>query len=271
MRRFRISPTPAAIAAWLLASAAGAQTSDPLLRGFEPSGEWLLVVDGREQPRARIYDSTRAQALLVLSAELPSPVLVDRRGRAVATLDLLKVAERADGTIDLLADALLEPVGALQIRNRTEAHFSVAGKSIALRPTPWSLGDQRGAALLESDAGYRWRAARYRPDAETLERLRGRTREIRVLTFYGSWCPHCRDHLPYLLRVEQELAGSRLRFDYRGVPSQIGSDPEAARWGVGSVPTAIVLVDGREVGRLPANGWTNPERALEALLEAAGS
>jgi hypothetical protein len=89
-----------ALTAWItvsslaLAGGAAAQPADALFRGFEPTGDWQLVVQGQEVPKARIYDATRAQALLVITSEFASPVLIDRAGRTVATLDLMKVAER---------------------------------------------------------------------------------------------------------------------------------------------------------------------------------
>jgi thiol-disulfide isomerase/thioredoxin len=248
-----------------LAGGAGAQPSDALFRGFEPTGEWALVVQGKEAAKAKIYDSTRAQALLIVSSEFASPVLIDRAGRTVSTLDLMKVAERADGTVDLLADALLQPAGTLQVA-QTEGRFQIDGKSAAVRPQPWKLGPLSGAELLGSNSGYQWRAKRFTPDVEALAALRAEGREVRVLTFFGTWCPHCREHLPYLLRSEQELAGARIRFEYHGLPSPFTGEPEAAKWGVSGVPTTIVLVGGKEVGRIPNSGWTHPEVAVREIL-----
>jgi len=245
--------------------AVAAQPADALFRGFEPTGEWALLVQGKEAARAKIYDSTRAQALLIVSSEFASPVLIDRAGRTVATLDLMKVAERADGTVDLLADALLEPAGALEVA-RNEGRFRIGDKAAAVRPQPWKLGPQGGAALLASNAGYQWRARRFAPDAESLAALRAERRDVRVLTFFGTWCPHCREHLPLLLRAEQELAGAAIRFDYHGLPSPFSGEAEAAKWGVTSVPTAIVLVGGKEAGRIPGSGWSHPEIALREIL-----
>jgi len=257
--------TLALLVATTLPAAGRAQAADALFRGFEPSGDWLLVVDGRELPQARIYDSTRAQALLLLTSEFESPVLVDRAGRSVATLDLLKVAERRDGTIDLLADAVLAPAGTLEVR-QNEGVFRLAGKSVAIRPGPWKLGPQNGPALLDSNAGYRWRASHFSPDAGAMARLAADAKGVRVLTFFGTWCPHCRENLPHLLAVERQLGGSGPRFDYYGLPSPFTGEPEAARWQVSGVPTAVVLIDGKEVGRIPASGWAHPESALVDLV-----
>jgi len=266
MTKLRWTVTAWTVSATLTAAGAlVAQPSDALFRGFEPTGDWQLLVEGQEIPKARIYDSTRAQALLVLSSEFASPVLIDRAGRTVATLDLMKVAERGDGTIDLLADALLEPAGSLQV-GQTEGRFRIGGKAAVVRPQPWKLGQQLGADLLAADAGYRWRAGRYAADADALRALRAERRDVRVLTFFGTWCPHCRQHLPLLLDLERELEDAGIRFDYYGLPSPFNGEPEATKWGVTGVPTAIVLIGGREVGRIPNNGWTRPELALREIL-----
>jgi thiol-disulfide isomerase/thioredoxin len=243
-----------------------AQGADSYYSGFEPSGDWLLSVDGQEQPKARIFDAQRGTLVLVLSSAFASPVLVQIGDRSVSTVDLMKVADRSDGRIDLLADAVLDRVGSFTIEGQDEAHFSVEGKQVVLKRNPWLLGLQKGEDVLAHSAAYQWRAKRFEPLADAISTLRGEKRKVRVLTFFGSWCPHCKEHLPLLLKVEQRLSDSHIQFDYYGLPSPFNNEPEAARWGVQAVPTAIVFVDGKEVGRIPAMEWSNPESALALIL-----
>jgi thiol-disulfide isomerase/thioredoxin len=252
-----------------IAPAASAQAVDSLLADFEPSGDWLLRVDGQDKPKARIYYSKVARAILIRSADFPSPVLLDVPGRSVQTLDLMKVAERADGSIDVLADAALQPSGALSLAGK-EASFTVAGRKGVLTEAPNQVGDRTGAQLLESSAWYRYSAAKYAPDSGTLGRLRAEKRDVRLLTFFGTWCPHCKEHLPHLLRVEQLLDGSGIEFDYYGLPpTRVADEPEAKKFGITGVPIGVVLVDGKEVGRISGSGWYAPERTLSQVLEGA--
>lgn len=253
--------------ALLLAAAALAQGSDSYFANFEPTGEWLLEVEGRDVPLAEILESKAAGSILVMSTELESPVLIDIRGKSAATLNLLKVYERPDGQVDLLDDAILKPQGTLTIQNRTDAHFRVDGRAMALKPRPYLLGAKYSHELLASNAGYRWRAKRYEPDADAIRRLRAERRDVRVLTFFGSWCPHCKEHVPLLLKTEQRLGEARIHFDYHGLPQgSFASDAEAVRWKVSSVPTAVVFIDGVEAGRIPLPQWSNPEIALDLIL-----
>ena len=251
------------------APAVGAQTVDSLLVDFEPSGDWLLRIDGQDKPKARIYYSKVARAILIRSADFPSPVLVDVPGRTVQTLDLMKVAERTDGSIDVLADAALEPSGALALAGK-EASFSVAGRKATLAEAPNQVGDRTGAQLLESSAWYRYSAAKYAADSNTLGRLRAEKRDVRLLTFFGTWCPHCKEHLPHLLRVEQLLEGAGIEFDYYGLPpTRVADEPEAKKFGITGVPIGVVMVDGREVGRISGSGWYAPERTLAQVLDGS--
>jgi len=254
----------------LAATAAIAQGPDALLSGFEPFGELVLKVDGESAPKARIYRSQRAGAFLVRSAEVESPLMLDIAGRKVLKLDLLKVAERPDGSIDLLSDATLQPVGGFELGAAKSVSFQVDGKQLELVPNPYLLGDQKGTDLLEHDAYYRFLAGKYVPDEAALAKLRGAGKDVRVLTFFGSWCPHCRDHVPLLLKTESMLAGSGIEFDYYGLPDTgLLQEPQAKKWRVNGVPTTIVLVGGQEVGRIPARSWAHPEQALAEILASA--
>ena len=243
-----------------------AEESDALLSGFEPTGIWRLALDGKDLPKVEIYENTRAASLLVMSSEIASPLLVDTGSRQVSTLQLLKVYKRADGRVDLLADAVLEPVSSIEIVG-LEARFTLDRRAGVLKPSPFLLGDQRGPALLDSNFGYRWRAKSYEPDSAVIGRLRSERRDVRVLTFFGSWCPHCSRNLPLLLKVEQRLADARIKFDYHGLPQQgMSSEPAAAKWKIDGVPTAIVFLGDEEIGRIPAASWGSPEVALDLIL-----
>lgn len=260
------------LAATLVAARpAAAQAADALLSGFAPNGDFLLVVDGREVPQARIYDSKRAGAILIRSAEFPSPVLLDRVGGVVQTVDLMKVSERSDGSIDLLADAALAPSGTFRLEGE-QTLFTVGAKRAALKRNPFLLGMKDGRALLDHDAYYRFLAAKYQPDTSALGLLRAEKRRVRVLTFFGSWCPHCKEHVPLLIKAATLLDGAGIDFDFYGLPrTGLNSEVEAKKWGVQAVPTSIVLVDGKEIGRIPNSGWVRPESAIASILASPPS
>jgi thiol-disulfide isomerase/thioredoxin len=88
-----------------------------------------------------------------------------------------------------------------------------------------------------------------------------------VKIYFGSWCPHCREHVPFLLRVEDEVKNPKIQFQYYGLPRDF-NDPEAKRLAIKSVPTGIIYVGGREVGRLAGAGWSTPEVLLSKILAA---
>jgi thiol-disulfide isomerase/thioredoxin len=247
-----------------------AQAIDALFQGFEPWGEWLLKIDGAEVPKAQIYRSQRSQSILVRSAALPAPVLLDVPGRSVSTLDPAQIAVHGDGTIDLLADAKLTPAGSFSMLPGGGAAFEVAGKHAELAQNPFLLGPHDGFELLDHDAHYHFLADRYEPDSAAIDKLRKEKRDVRVLTFFGSWCPHCREHVPLLLKTEEELSKSKIEFQYFGLPPAFWNtpEPEAKKYGVTGVPTSIVFVGGKEIGRIPNSGWAHPDVALAELLSA---
>jgi thiol-disulfide isomerase/thioredoxin len=249
--------------------ASQAVPSDAHFRGFEPNADFVAVVAGKEDPKAEIFLSSSARSFLLISSELPSPVLVNAPAGTVETVDLMKVARQVDGSVDLLADAALASAGKFKIEGE-EIEFSANGKSVRFKQKPWALGKKSGAELLASNPSYRFIARGFNPDAGIVKRLKAQKEPVRVLTFFGSWCPHCKRHLPLLMRVEEALAGSKFQFEYYGLPSPFGDDAEAKKHGVVSVPTAILFVGGQEIGRIPSSQWSNPEVAIDLQLNGPG-
>ena len=251
------------------ATPAAAQSipSDAVLRNFEISGDFILLIDGKEQPKAEVYFSETARSFLLIASEFPSPILITAATQSVDTVDLMKVAKQATGTIDLLADAVMQPAGKYAVDGPNIA-FTYSGKQLRVSPRPYLLGKHTGAELLAHSPAYVRKANAYTPDAAILKRLKAQKEPVRILTFFGSWCPHCSAHVPLLLKVEQGLAGGKIQFDYLGMPKgpEFGEVPEAKQYKIDGVPTAILFVGGKEIGRIPNSQWSNPEVALDLQL-----
>lgn len=259
-----------AIAALAASSVSRAQgiPSDSVLRGFQPSGEYALIVDGVPVPKAEIYKNDRIPAILVLSSTLPSPVLLTPGAGTVETVHIMKVAKQPDGTVDLLADAVLAPLGPFQ-RTGENVKFAYEGRKVSLNAKPPLTGLRKGAELKAHDPGYVRTASFYTPNIAAIAALKKKTSPVVVRVFFGSWCPHCRQHVPYILKVEDQLQGSKVKFEYLGLPRppEAWQHPEVKRLKIGGVPTGIVYVNGKEIGRISGEAaWETPEVLLNKIV-----
>ncbi len=247
--------------------AVGAQMpADSVLRDFEPFGDFVLVVDGQASSRATIYQSQRAAAFLIRAAEFPEPVMVSPRTGTVETVGIMSLAQKTDGTVDILADAALTPSGAFRLDGE-DVVFTVGGREGRLRPNPPLTGFHDREELLEHNPAYGFKASSYVPDGPSLDVLR-KSQAVEVRVFFGSWCPTCSRYVPFVLRVDGELEGA-VNFRYYGLPkADFQNDPEAKKANVTGVPTIIVYAGGKEVGRLGSRDWAKPEMTIRSLLGA---
>ena len=72
--------------------------------------------------------------------------------------------------------------------------------------------------------------------------------------------------VPRIMKLAEKLEGSKISFDFYGLPRGIVSDPEATRVDIHAVPTGVIYREGREIGRIEGAGWKVPELALNNLL-----
>jgi thiol-disulfide isomerase/thioredoxin len=238
--------------------------SDSVLRGFQPNAEYNLVVDGKPVA-AEIYQNDNLPAMLILTSALPLPVLLTPRAGTAETVNLMKVAKQKDGSVDLLADATLAPLGQFKMEGENVT-FNYQTKKVSLNPRPALLGLKTNADLKSYLPDYVRGARNYTPNGAVIAELNRKTVPVTVRTFFGSWCPHCRQHVPMLLKVEDQVKNPKIRFEYFGLPHGFGNDPEAKKAGVNSVPTGIVYVNGREAGRITGEGWNAPEVLLNKII-----
>ena len=66
-----------------------------------------------------------------------------------------------------------------------------------------------------------------------------------LIDFYADWCGPCIVMKPVIEELEKEIAGE---IEIKKINVDEKSD-EATKYGVMSIPTFIVLKDGKEVGR----------------------
>ncbi len=267
--RFPFRPAAGLLAALAVFAALPARgqavPSDSVLRGFQATGEYILLVNGQADNASEVFVNQSVPAYLILPTAL-SPILITPGSGTVATVPKAKIIRQKDGTVDLMADAEPKPQGKLVIGNG-RVDFTVEGKKAALSSKPPLLGPRKAADLKQHSPEYVKAAKTYAPNATSLAALKKEAKPVRVRVFFGSWCGHCKEVLPHILRVEDEIrgSGSKIQFDYHGIPKDF-RDPEFQRLKLGGVPTGIVYVNGREVGRLETNDWNNPEVVLARLL-----
>ena len=257
----------AALALALLPAApAGAQAGapDPIFRGFEPVGTYALEAGGQRVPGAEIYQSERARAFLILSSDLDSPVLLNLRSRRVESVGFMSLARRGDGTIDVLADAEIRPVSSFEIVE-DGATFTVGGRSLSLVTRDSLTGRRDAEALMEYDPSYARGAETYEPNANLVAQLEKQKQPVRVQVFFNSKCSVCKQMVPKIIALDRALQGSNVEFDYYGAPDDY-KDPELEKKSISGVPTGIVYVNGKEVGRIVGGEWRMPELAIKNVL-----
>lgn len=250
----------------LLVSMAPAAAQSGGTPGFAPIGDYLVEIDGEDQVGAQIYGARAARSLLVMAAELPMPVLIDLASGSVSGVHLMKVSMRSDGSVDLLPNAVARSYGAYSI-DGDRIVFDVEGHQVVVKPKPALTGTHTPAEIVAHDPAYGTKRDQYAPSAPLVEQLRQHDQEVRVRIYFGSWCPFCAEMVPRVLKVDEELRGSKIHFEYYGLPHNINEDANARALSIRGVPTGIVYVGGKEIGRISGNSWRSPEQALIDLLE----
>lgn len=137
---------------------------------------------------------------------------------------------------------------------------------IRLRPEP--VGEIERRALLRRYPAYGARAAGLRAAPEPRPEPEGAP-QIEIVAFFGGWCEACLRAVPRLLAWQSQRAGrdGGPTVRYVAVPAEGGAAlPLVRAFGVGELPTAVVLRAGTERLRLVGiDGWRKLEVRLRDL------
>lgn len=110
---------------------------------------------------------------------------------------------------------------------------------------------------------YRERADNYVPKAEAVEFLRRFAQDVMIEVFYGGWCGDSRVHVPSYIKLLELANNAHITTTFIAVDNKKQEPMELTRARrIERVPTFIVYVKGREIGRIVET----PEGSLEEHL-----
>jgi thiol-disulfide isomerase/thioredoxin len=230
----------------------------------------VIWVDDQVAKGGAVAVASRAGNLILLRApQLGGGVLLRPAKKTVARIEPGKIVEELDQTFAVGNDPEPEVVGTFEVGDQGIS-FALGDHRVELRQGPNKIGLHAGEELVASNVGYAFRARAYVPDSSVVDELRGVGESLKVRVFFGSWCPYCSNRIPRLLRVARDLGSDDIQFEYFGLPSPFRDDPEAKKFDIKGVPTAVVLRGDEELGRIKGQGWNAPESSLRDLLRTAG-
>jgi thiol-disulfide isomerase/thioredoxin len=145
--------------------------------------------------------------------------------------------------------------------------FDYAGQSLRIVPTPPLLGDVTYDAFLSLCPTFQDREKAYAPRADKVKAISAHGNDVSVEVFFGSWCPHCQEVLPRLIKSLREAGNPNLRVKLIGLPRAFTDDPAVKARGVRGVPTVIVFRKDIELGRFSG---TEPAPIEETLAKLVG-
>lgn len=236
-----------------------------VLQGFQATTDYELAIDGAVDTAAEIYFQQRLPGYLVLPSKHTTPFLLVPRSRDVRAVHVMKISRAASGGLDLTPDALWKSLGQFQL-DGTDLVFTADGKRFVLRQKPPLLGLKQATDLEAYDPKYRQLASSYQPVADAMRALGAERRDVKVRVYFGSWCPFCQQYLPRMVRVVRDLQSAKVGIDFYGLPRDFDQDQITRTMNIRSVPTGVVLIDGKEAGRIQGEDWRAPERAIQKIL-----
>lgn len=236
------------------------------LQNFQRTGQYALFVKGEEITKAKVY---RARGgYLVVSEKFSYGILLLLRTRCVESVKTEELVERKDGGVDIQKDAVPCDLGRFRLQG-ADLVFEVTEMEIRLKPKEPLTGGHYRDAVLNHSPEYERLGRTYKPDAQAIESIKKSNKKARIQVVFGTWCTFCGSVMPSILRVEEALEDTDLSFEYYGLPRPPAAwaTETAAQLGIKKLPTGVIFMDDKEVGRIIGREWLRPEVALAKLLK----
>ena len=262
-RRLSIAFTLASGLLFAFAAVAQVQVQPPSTNYVTIPGYKLSANDSPVEGAIFHHSPGRGNVLIHDQAKKVAFV-VDSRQRQVSVFAAEDFVSVSGGELEPVTGRNAKSVVPMRLVEQAPA-FTVDGVSYRVIPKPSLTGPQTSAQIIADDPYYGDAASRFTPQAGYLAELKKVETPTRVLMFFGSWCRNCHQWLPNIIKLEQELEGTNIRFEYHGLP-QGYADELAQSLDVRSVPLGVVFQNGEEVNRVAGPSWKFPSLALARAL-----
>jgi thiol-disulfide isomerase/thioredoxin len=231
------------------------------------SCRFSVEVDGGKSPDGVVFEQRGTPNLM---GQLPDGAwfLLMPPQRKVVLLDPNQVQVSQDGRGVLMSGAIpVEKARGVKF-GPGEITFDLATHWLVVRPMPDLLGEVNAEDFLELCPDFQDREEAYQPQADPVQQIAKVNGKVTVEVFFGSWCPHCQQVLPRLIKSLRMADNSNLEIKWIGLPRTFGNEPEVKARDVKGVPTVIVFREGQEVGRFSGTESVPVEESLAKLVQS---
>ena len=134
------------------------------------------------------------------------------------------------------------------------------------------LGRVEPDAILSISPEWRTNREAYDPGEADLRVIASSPLAARLDVYFGSWCSDSRREVPRLLRILDRTSPANLKVRFYGLDRTKKEPARLVRRGaIERVPTFILSVDGREVGRIVETPQATLEHDLALLFQKAAA
>lgn len=246
---------------FLFMLAFSASETATIRRVFFHTGGWHVVVDGRQDLAARVWESDDGMHFVIQTWPSRHPIFVSPYRGKVLLLDEHVSSVQSQDRVEV--DLPVESPRAIPL-DLFEGRmvFAVERHYVEVRRAPEILGLSDCGRLLELYPGMAREAERYTPSHDATVRLRGSKDRIgRLDLFFGTWCGLSAKLVPRIIRVARD-AGVTSSLSCYGIGMPVRNDDLAKSLGISGVPTLIVTTAGGTIERIPAAELHAPEQTL---------
>jgi thiol-disulfide isomerase/thioredoxin len=265
----RLSPILAAVVSFAILDVAVAHAEDagaPDL--WRHALAFQATVRDSAPSNADVFTSGDHHSLLVFPGTGVRAYIFRIESNEVAVVPLAAVEVQEEGIV--VPPDTKEPVIGTFTREGAHMHFASGGLDVTIEPAEDLVGEVTLAEIEARRPMLRRLADAYRPDSTAVETLRRFGPQAEILAFFGTWCPVCARRLPLFVKTLEAANNPRIRVRYIAIAEDYTQPAELIKeYRVRITPTFVVLVGGREAGRIQAAPHPSLEQALADIFASA--
>lgn len=227
-----------------------------------------ILVNDVTDKQARFYLSEDKGFLFILSPRFLEAIILNVKSGMVNSMTKDQITVKKDDFVAVTKEQVQARYLTKFEQTQAAISFMAENKNVKIVSRPHLVGQISPEEIMNHTVAYRQMKTQYQPSREAIEYLSSYEQPITLTVAFGTWCPHCKQLVPTLMKSLEECENSNLSCSYIGINKQFNQPADFFHKNViKKIPTVIVRQGGIEIGRITGTPEVTMEDDLAAILK----
>ena len=238
------------------------------LKKWKEVNHLSIVINGEMENSARFYLNEDRTFFIILSSAFNDALVLNIKDGVITTLNRAEITFEDNEFTAITSEDMRLQYLSNYTQTGSALKINLVGMDVSIIPRPHLIGKATMDEILNHTSAYKRLMNKHEPNPDAIKFLSEYNKPVNITVAFGTWCSHCKQWVPRLMKSISECNNSNLNCTYFGISQKFDQPAEFLKKNkIKKIPTIIIHRGGQEIGRIIGTPKVSMEDDLVAILE----